>query len=91
MNPQELKTKIKMRHRKKYKEIYRMNCLTGCRNLERIWLMRVLQKSFEGNPEQGSQNPSNSSHEFPMEPRARVEAGPGKHSVLCALSEGPNL
>ena len=25
-----------------------MNWLIGCRNLERIWLMKVLQKSFEG-------------------------------------------
>ena len=30
MNPQKLKTKIKMGNPKKYKEIYRMNCLIGC-------------------------------------------------------------
>ena len=44
--PQKLKTKIKIGHRKKYKEIYRMNCLIGYRNTGRIWLMKVLQKSF---------------------------------------------
>ena len=35
----------KMRNQKKYKEIYRMNCLIGCRNPGRIWLMRVFQQS----------------------------------------------
>ena len=33
-----------MENRKKYKEIHRMNCLIGCRNLGRIWLMKVLQQ-----------------------------------------------
>ena len=33
------------------------------------------------NPEQGSQDTSKSSHELPMEPRAKVEPGSGKHSV----------
>ena len=33
-------------NRKKYKEICRMNCLIGFRNWGRIWLMKVLQKSF---------------------------------------------
>ena len=45
MNPQKPKTKIKMRNQK-YKEIYRMNCLTGNRNSERIWLMNVRQQSL---------------------------------------------
>ena len=46
MNPQKPKTKIKMRIAKKYKETYRMNCLIGYRNSERIWLMKVLQQSL---------------------------------------------
>ena len=46
MNPQKPKTKIKMGNQQKYKEIFRMNCLIGCRNSERIWLMKVLQQSF---------------------------------------------
>ena len=46
MNPQKPKAKIKMRNRRKYKEMYPMNCLIGCRNSGRIWLMKVLQKSF---------------------------------------------
>ena len=43
MNPQKPKIKIKMRSAKKYKEKYRMNCMMGHRNSERIWLMKVLQ------------------------------------------------
>ena len=46
MNPQKPTTKIKMRSAKKYKEIFRMNCLIGHRNSERIWLMKVLQQSL---------------------------------------------
>ena len=45
MNPQKPKT-IKMENAKKYKEIYRMNCLIGYRNSGRIWLMKVLRQSF---------------------------------------------
>ena len=81
MNPQKPKTKIKMVNQKKYKEIYRMNCLIDNRNSERIWLMNVLQLSLGGNPEQGSQDTSKSTHELPMEPRAKVEPRSGKHSV----------
>ena len=58
MNPQKRKTKIQMLNQKKYKEIYRMSCLTGYRNSERIWLMKVLQQSFGRNPEQGSRDTS---------------------------------
>ena len=32
---------------KKYKDLYRMNCLIAYRNSERIWLMKVLQQSKE--------------------------------------------
>ena len=46
MIPQKPKTKTKTRNRKRYKETYRMNCLIGHRNSGRIWLMKVLQKSF---------------------------------------------
>ena len=34
-----------------------------------------------GNPEQGSQDTSKSSHELPMDPRAKVEPGSGKQVV----------
>ena len=42
------------------------------------------------NPEQGSQDTSKSSHELPMEPRAKVEPGSGKHSVFTHFLEDPN-
>ena len=40
------KTPIKIGNRKKYSEIYRMNCLIGNRNSGRFRSMKVLQKSF---------------------------------------------
>ena len=43
-----------------------------------------------GNPEQGSQDTSKSSHELPMEPRAKVELGSGKHSVFMHFTKDPN-
>ena len=39
------KTKFKW-GAKKYRSIFRMNCMIGYRNSERSWLMKVLQKSF---------------------------------------------
>ena len=42
---QKPKNEIKISNPKKYKEIYRMNCLTGYRNSVRIWLIKVLPKS----------------------------------------------
>ena len=43
-----------------------------------------------GNPEQGSQDTSKSSHELPMEPRATVEPDSGKHSVYTHFPKDPN-
>ena len=80
MNPQKPKTVIKVENAKKYKDIYRMNCLIGNRNPERIWLMKVLQQSLGRNPEHKSQYTSKSSHELPMGPRGKVEPGSGKLS-----------
>ena len=42
------------------------------------------------NQEQGSQDTSKSSHELPMERRAKVEAGSGKHSVKTNFPKDPN-
>ena len=44
--PQKPKTIIKMGNRKKYKEIYCMNCMIGYKNSGRSWLMKVLQQSL---------------------------------------------
>ena len=43
-----------------------------------------------GNPEQGSQDTSKSSHELPLEPRAKVEPDSGKHSVHTHFPKDPN-
>ena len=53
------------------------------------WLQEFRENLFDesastepwGNPEQGSQDTSKSSHELPMEPRAKVETGSGEHCV----------
>ena len=42
------------------------------------------------NPEQGSRDTSKSSHELPMEPRAKVEPGSGKHCVKTHFPKDPN-
>ena len=42
------------------------------------------------NLEQGSRDTSNSSHELPMGPRAKVEPGSGKHSEFTHFPKDPN-
>ena len=81
---QKPKNKIKIGNATKCKEINRMSC----RNSGRIWLMKVLQQSHGKPCAYGSRH-----FQFvsPMEPRAHVEPGSGKHSVFYALSEGPKL
>ena len=43
-----------------------------------------------GNPEQESRDTSSSSHELPVESRAKVEPGSGKHSVYTHFPKDPN-
>ena len=43
-----------------------------------------------GNPQQGCQDTSSSSHALPMEPRAKVEPGSSKHSVYTHFPKDPN-
>ena len=43
-----------------------------------------------GNPSLGHRDTSSSSHESPMESRAKVEPGSGKHSVYTHFSKDPN-
>ena len=62
------------------------------------WLQEFLENSFDdststepwGNPEQGSQDTSKSSHELPMEPRAKVRLGSSKHSENTHIPKDPN-
>ena len=43
------------------------------------------------NPAPKDQDTSSSSHELPMEPRAKVEPGSGKHSVFTHLPKDPKF
>ena len=44
-----------------------------------------------GNPAPKDQDTSSSSHELPMESRAKVELGSGKHSVYTHFPKRPKL
>ena len=70
-----------MKDAKKYRAIYCITCGTGYRSPERIWWIRMFD------PHQYS--PS-SSHESPMEPRAKVVSGSGKHSVYTHTPKDRN-
>ena len=43
-----------------------------------------------GNPAPNDRDTSSSSHELPMESRAKVEPGPGKHSIRTDFLKDPN-
>ena len=90
MNPQKPKTKIKMRNQRKYKEIYRMNCLIGYRNSGRIWLMKVLQHCLGAIQSREVKTLPSRLMNFQWEPRAKVEPGSGTHSVFTHFPEDPN-
>ena len=90
MNPQKPKTKIKMANQKQYKEIYRMNCLVGCKKFRENLVDENTSTEPWGNSKQGNQDTSNSSHELPVEPRAKVEPASGKHSVYTHFPKDPN-
>ena len=78
MNPQKQKTKIKMRSAKKYKEIFRMDCL----NSQRFWLMKVLQQSLGETQSREVMTLPSHLMNFQLEPRAKVEPGSGQHSAF---------
>ena len=92
MNPQKPKTKIKIVNRKKYKELYRMNCLIGYRNSGRIWLIKYFRKASE------RPDAEKCTHTLPvrliMFQRSRASIrGPefGYAQCIDALSEGSKL
>ena len=67
-----------------------MNCLIGYWNSKRIWLMKVLQQSRGETQSKDVKTLPSHSHELPMEPRAKVEPGSGKHSVYTHIPKVPN-
>ena len=62
------------------------------------WLQEFRENLFDerspseprGNPELGYRDTSKSSRERPMEPRAKVEPGPGKNSLFSHFPKEPN-
>ena len=87
--PQKPKTKIKMEDAKKYKAIQCMTCRAGYRISENLVDERS-PTELRGNPAPKDQDTSSSSHELPMESRANVEPGSGKHSVYTHFPKDPN-
>ena len=77
----ETENKIKIGNPKRiYKAIYRMNCLIGFRNSERIWLMKVLQQSLGVTQSKEVKTLPGHLMNFKWKSRAKVEKGSGKHS-----------
>ena len=56
------------------------------------WLQEFRENLVDKSTSRESQDrdTSKSSHEFPMEPRAKVEPFSGKHSVICTFRRDPN-
>ena len=81
MNPQKPKTKIKIGSRKEVQRDKSYELPDRLREFRENLVDERTSAEPWRNPEQGSQDTSKSSHELPMEPRAKVEPGSGKHSV----------
>ena len=84
----EIENQKKMVSQKKYKEIYRMNCLIGYRNSKRIWLMNVLQQSLGETLSLDIETLP--SHLMNYQSRAKVEPGSGKHRKNTHFPKDPN-
>ena len=87
IDQQKRKTHIQMKDTKKYRAIYCMTCRSGIRE-------NLVDESSplepRGNPAPKDQDTSRSSHQLPMESRAKVEAGSGKHGVYTHFPKDPN-
>ena len=68
---------------KNYKIGYCVICRIGYRSSKRICLMKVFLQSHGETP--------SSSHELPMELRAKVEPGSGKHSFYSHFPKDPKV
>ena len=90
INQQKPKTKLKMKDAKKYKVIYFMTCRIGCWSSKRIWSMNVVFQSHGETLSLDIEDTSSSSHELPMESRAKAEPGSGEHSVYTHFPKDPN-
>ena len=52
--------------------------------------MNVVPQNYGENPAPKDRDTASSSHEFPMESRAKVEQGSGRHSVYTHFQKDPN-
>ena len=80
-----------MKDAKKYKAIFYMNCRIGCRSSESFLVDESTPLEPWGKPALEDRDTSSSSHELPMESRAKVEPGLGQHSVVTHFPKGPQL
>ena len=80
------KTQVKTKDTRKCRAIYCMNWRTGCNLVDES---RPLEP--QGNLAPGHRDTSCSSHELPMESRAKVELGSGKHGVFTHFPKKPKL
>ena len=67
-----------------------MNCWIGCRSSNEKLVDERSPVEPRRNPELGYRDTSSSSHDLPMEPRAKVEPSSGKHSVYTHFPKDPN-
>ena len=66
-----------------------MSCLVWCRNLEKMWSMKVVFSNYE-KPRATGINHFHSSHQLPKESQGRVDPGSGKQ-CFYALSWGSKV
>ena len=86
----EIENKNKKKSQKKYKEIYRMNCLIGYRNSWRIWLMKVLLQSFGETHTKEVQTLPSHLMNFQWSREQKVEPGLSMHSEHTHFPNDPN-
>ena len=86
---QKQKNKIKRGNPKKYKEISH-ELPDWLQEFREDLVDESTSEKRRGDLMQRSAHTSSSSHDFPMEPRAHVEPGSGKHSVYTQFPKDPN-
>ena len=79
-----------MNDAKNYRAIYCMTCRTGYRNSENFFVDESSPSEPRRNPAPKDQDTSSSSHELPVESRAKVEPGSGVHSIYTHFPKDPN-
>ena len=90
MNPQKLKNQNKNRESKEVQTDISHELPDWLQEFSEILVDESTSTEPWRNPEQRSQDTSKSSHELPMEPRAKVEPGSGKNSVSTHFPKDPN-